>query len=233
MDGEYRIAVENQYKFELRQLLWLPNLLSLSRLLIAPVIGYLLWRGDDTATIICLALLVLAGITDFLDGWLARRLNKISPLGIMLDPLADKFLAIILIVELVLFREFPLWLAILIVGRDLLIVILGLIIMRDRKITLPSNITGKYYFAATVVLIGSYIINFNFGQVFMTVIVLALFLLSGVFYAGRFIALRKRRQLMDFHDRATFKAIRIGLTVAVSMIYLIKLYVDIIRSGLH
>lgn len=225
--------MKNEFKIEPGQLLWAPNLLSLSRLLIAPIIGYFLWRGDYTSTILCLALLAVAGVTDFLDGWLARKFNKISALGIALDPLADKILAVILIVELIFFRNFPVWLAALIIGRDLLIIILGLIVMRDNKITLPSNITGKYYFVAILVLITSYILNFDFGRLLMTAIVLALFALSVTFYAGRFIAIRKRSQMPDFRDRTTFKLIRIVLTALVLIIYAVKLYIDIIRPGLN
>ncbi len=225
--------MQNETNYDLRHLVWAPNLLSLSRLVLAPIVGYFLWRGDGSSTLICLALLTLAGITDFLDGWLARQLNKVSPLGITLDPLADKCLAVILIIELIFFRAFPWWLAALIIGRDLLIVILGLIIMRDRRVSLPSNITGKYYFASIMVLIASYIMNFDFGQMLMTAIVLALFALSAVFYAGRFAALKRHRRQAAFKDRAVFKAIRAVVTIAISVIYLSKLYVDIIGPGLN
>jgi CDP-diacylglycerol--glycerol-3-phosphate 3-phosphatidyltransferase len=225
--------LEKESKFELGQLLWAPNLLSLSRLIIAPIIGFFLWRGDQTSTLICLVLLTLAGITDFLDGWLARKLGKVSPLGIALDPLADKVLAVILIVELIFFRDFPVWLALLIIGRDFLIVIFGLIIMRDNKITLPSNITGKYYFAAIVVLIASYIMNFDFGCLLMKTIVLTLFLLSGIFYGERFVAIRNHRDRAGFIDRAAFRLFRTAVTLIVSVVYLVKLYVDIIGPGLN
>jgi len=225
--------LQNENRYDLKHLVWAPNLLSLSRLILAPIMGYFLWRGDTTSTFICLILLTLAGITDFLDGWLARKLNKVSPLGIALDPLADKCLAVILILELIFFRAFPWWLAALIIGRDILIVILGLIIMRDRQVSLPSNITGKYYFASIMVLIASYIMNFEFGQMLLTAIVLALFALSAVFYAGRFATLKSRRERAAFKDRAAYKAIRTVMTIVISVIYLAKLYVDIIGPGLN
>ncbi len=78
----------------------LPNLLTILRILAIPVIVWLLLSGSELARYWAFALYVLAAVTDFLDGWLARRSNDISPLGRMLDPIADKLLIAALIVAL-------------------------------------------------------------------------------------------------------------------------------------
>jgi phosphatidylglycerophosphate synthase len=175
----------------------------------------------------------LAGITDFLDGFLARKLNKISPLGIALDPLVDKIMAVILIIELIYFRNFPIWLAAAIIGRDVLFVIIGSIVMKGKNITLPSIITGKYYFSAIVVLIASYIMKFEFGISIFIPITIALLVLSTWFYARRFYGIIKNRELKKYDSSINWRTIRVGLTLIISVIYLFKLYVNIIRPGLR
>jgi len=77
-----------------------PNLITYGRILLVPVIVYLLMTGDITLRLIALVLYVLAALSDWLDGYLARRWNQGSPLGQMLDPIADKLLVGALIVTL-------------------------------------------------------------------------------------------------------------------------------------
>ena len=98
----------------------LPNLLTLSRLvLIVPVI-LLLDDGSTAAAWWALGLFLLASITDFFDGWLARRLDCASNLGVFLDPLADKVFANVLLVYLASRHPdwVPLWIVLLLLGRE-------------------------------------------------------------------------------------------------------------------
>jgi CDP-diacylglycerol--glycerol-3-phosphate 3-phosphatidyltransferase len=98
----------------------LPNLLTLSRLfLIVPVI-LLLAHGGTGAAWWALGLFLLASITDFFDGWVARRLDCASNLGLFLDPLADKVFANVLLVYLASRHPdwVPLWIVLLLLGRE-------------------------------------------------------------------------------------------------------------------
>ena len=71
----------------------LPNLMTVLRLIAAPVVAALIWIDDvDTGYAPALALFVLASLSDFLDGWMARRMGIVSKFGAMLDPIADKVL---------------------------------------------------------------------------------------------------------------------------------------------
>ncbi|WP_193182806.1 CDP-diacylglycerol--glycerol-3-phosphate 3-phosphatidyltransferase [Nisaea sediminum] len=70
----------------------LPNLLTLSRILVIPFIVALIWINEPTYRWIALALYAFAGITDYLDGYLARSMNQQSDFGRLLDPIADKLL---------------------------------------------------------------------------------------------------------------------------------------------
>lgn len=93
----------------------MPNALSLSRVAAAPIVCYLLASGSPGPAV---ALLAAAGLTDFLDGYLARRLGHTSVLGSYLDPLGDKVLAASVAVTLASLGAAPWWLATLVAGRD-------------------------------------------------------------------------------------------------------------------
>jgi len=100
---------------------WLPNLLTLSRiLLLLPVMG-LLEGATPTATGFAFALFLVAAITDGLDGWAARRFACESNIGIFLDPLADKIFANLLLLYMACRHPqwIPLWAALLLLAREL------------------------------------------------------------------------------------------------------------------
>lgn len=96
----------------------IPNILSFFRLiLIAPFI-MTLYNGSYA---IAFYILLTAGITDGFDGWLARQYNWQTPLGHMIDPLADKLLVATSFISLALLQQLPWWLVILVFARDLTI----------------------------------------------------------------------------------------------------------------
>ena len=94
----------------------IPNLLTLARIAAVPVLILFLYEGLYGAA---LAVFVLAGITDGLDGWIAKRFKCVTRLGSILDPLADKILIVSTYVMLVLAGDLPFWLILLIGFRDL------------------------------------------------------------------------------------------------------------------
>lgn len=95
------------------------NLITFVRFLMVPTVVYALMEGH---TVLALAAFVIAGISDGVDGFVARQFNQRSELGAYLDPLADKLLLVCVFVVLGLMTELPLWLVVLAVSRDLLIV---------------------------------------------------------------------------------------------------------------
>jgi cardiolipin synthase len=98
----------------------LPNALTVLRLLLAPVIAWLLWRRHDA---LALPLFLFAALSDFFDGMLARRWQQRSRFGAVVDPLADKATGVLVVVVLTLQGSLPLWFAAAVVVRD--VVILG------------------------------------------------------------------------------------------------------------
>ncbi len=99
-------------------LLNLPNAISFARLCAVPAAIYLVLDADWTAAF---AIFAAAGISDAVDGWLARRQGG-TALGAALDPLADKTLMVGMYITLAATRQLPIWLAILVVFRDVMIV---------------------------------------------------------------------------------------------------------------
>lgn len=97
----------------------LPNCITLARVLSVPVVFWLILSGRFQSAFFLFA---LAGISDAVDGWLAKRFNMQTELGAYLDPLADKLLVVCIFVSMGWLGELPLWLVIAVVSRDLLII---------------------------------------------------------------------------------------------------------------
>src|SRR5437763_15648056 len=102
-------------------LLAVPNLLSFSRILVAPVIYALVVSGGRRGFLIAALLFVAASVTDTLDGEIARRRHLVSPLGIYLDTTSDKVLVAVLLVALAVAGLAPGWMAAVIIARDFLV----------------------------------------------------------------------------------------------------------------
>ncbi|KAF9446896.1 hypothetical protein P691DRAFT_672594 [Macrolepiota fuliginosa MF-IS2] len=117
----------------------IPNVLTVSRILACPVLGWSVLEGNyHLAT----GLLVYAGLTDLVDGFLARRFKMSSVLGTILDPAADKILMTTLTVTLAMQNLLPPPLAVIIIGRD---VLLSLSAFYIRYTSLPHPKTFKRY----------------------------------------------------------------------------------------
>lgn len=96
-----------------------PNIISLARLLSTPVIVWLIMTGNWKTAFF---LFCSAGISDAVDGFIAKRFNSVTRLGAYLDALADKILLVAIYITLGAAGEIPLWLVILVVSRDFLII---------------------------------------------------------------------------------------------------------------
>ncbi|MDE2133624.1 MAG: CDP-alcohol phosphatidyltransferase family protein [Alphaproteobacteria bacterium] len=118
-----------------------PNILSALRLVAAPIAAYLILRDLDVAA---LCVFVLAGLSDALDGFLAKRYALTSRFGAWLDPAADKFLMLASFVTLTMEGAVPLWLTVLVIGRDVAIVLgVGAARLLDAPLRLSPLIVGK------------------------------------------------------------------------------------------
>lgn len=109
----------------------LPNLLTMLRVVLIPLALWLIADGSQRACFWAGAVYTVSAITDFLDGWLARRMGLISVLGKFLDPLADKLLVISSLVVMVAMGRVPGWALIIIVARELSVTSLRVIAMSE------------------------------------------------------------------------------------------------------
>jgi len=144
----------------LRHVLNLPNLLTLLRFPLAPWVAVSILRGSYRQALVLLA---VAGITDGLDGYAARRLGAASRLGAWLDPVADKALLVTVYISLGVAGLIPSWLVWMVVGRDVLILSFAGVTLLARKTsrfepsvwgklsTLVQIVTGVAVIAARVV----------------------------------------------------------------------------------
>ena len=161
----------------------IPNLLSLSRLLLLPVF---LWSMVTPGQLWLLASLVTyAVISDVLDGYLARRLNQASEWGRLLDPLADKVAVAVALVYCYIDRGLPLWILILILGRDILIMVFA-----PRCSTQPgelpgSILSGRLAALSFALLAGAYLLNWEPGKLPMLAVSTVLLFYSSLQYAKR------------------------------------------------
>jgi cardiolipin synthase len=149
MAGTDRIQVSSR-------ILTIPNILSLCRLIMVPVFLVFIIVGADFAALIVLA---VSGITDYLDGTIARKFQVVTRLGQLLDPAADRLFIIAALVGLCVREIIPLWLVIIIISRDFMLIILGIILANHGYGPLPVHHLGKMgtfslLFALPILMIG-------------------------------------------------------------------------------
>ncbi|RNE59474.1 CDP-alcohol phosphatidyltransferase family protein [Cryobacterium tepidiphilum] len=121
-------------------MLTVPNVLSVFRLLLIPVFLVLLVQGHDAAALLVIA---VASVTDFLDGFLARRLGQITRLGQVLDPAADRLYLFAALLGLAWREVVPWWFVIIVVARDVFMLALGILLTSEGSGPLPVRRIGK------------------------------------------------------------------------------------------
>ncbi len=126
-------------------ILTLPNVISLLRLASVPIFVWLFVSGREDPAVI---LYGVGASTDWLDGYIARRTGAVSELGKLLDPLADRIFIVALAVALVARGTLPLWIAVVIVARDLIVLSAFPLLDRRHLARIPVNFIGKCATAA-------------------------------------------------------------------------------------
>lgn len=123
-------------------LLNVPNLITAVRILLIPVFVILFMTPSSTRSLWAAMIFVLASATDLLDGYVARKMEQITRLGKLLDPIADKLLVISAVILLVGLHRVPAILAILLIGREMAITGLR-VIASDQGLVIPVERLGK------------------------------------------------------------------------------------------
>jgi len=168
------------------------NLLSILRaLLVIPFVAVML-SGLASARLWGCVIILLAALTDKLDGMLARRFNEITEWGKILDPLADKIGVAAVALVLLWLGEIPLWFVLALLGRDLLIFAGGVFVKARYGVVPASNLMGKWTIVAVSITLFAGVLHLPSPWLDLLVAASALMLLlSLVSYAGRFVELIK------------------------------------------
>jgi cardiolipin synthase len=165
---------------------FLPNILSALRLALAPLIFSFLWVGQYGSALV---LFVIAGFTDGLDGYLARRWHAESRVGAILDPLADKVLLSGTYLTLALAGGLPAWIAWIVLGRDALILVFaaGALAFTKAKTkpSFPPSVWGKISTAVQMAFILAVLLDVRAAAQVLLWAVAALTVWSGIDYARR------------------------------------------------
>lgn len=121
-----------------------PNILSLLRICMVPVYVIVYFSGLEHARLLAAGVYALATFTDILDGHIARKHNLITNLGKVLDPLGDKMLTVAVLACLAIEGVIPGWIVFIVVGKEAMMGLGGLVIHRHAKVEIPpSNYVGK------------------------------------------------------------------------------------------
>jgi CDP-diacylglycerol--glycerol-3-phosphate 3-phosphatidyltransferase len=177
----------------------LPNALTVGRIFLIPLLVVVLLTKFEGRLIFGIrkelvgaAIFGLASLTDFLDGYLARRRKQITTLGQLMDPLADKLLITAALVSLVQMDLAPAWMAAVILGRELFVTVLRSI-AHGRGVVIAASPLGKIKMVAEVVAILALILGQDHLQQFYVIGTVALWVamltatVSGVDYYRRFV----------------------------------------------
>ena len=132
--------------------LTVPNLLTLLRILLIPVLVAALLSGIESGDLLAAIIFVIASVTDALDGWIARRNKEVTTFGKLMDPLADKLLVTSALVSLVSLDRLQAWVAMVIIAREFAVTGLRQLAMEHGEV-IHASAWGKIKTAAQIAMV--------------------------------------------------------------------------------
>ncbi len=135
----------------------IPNILTMIRFMLIPVFVYSFFSASENNYIIAAIIFVIAGLTDILDGYIARKYNLVTNWGKLLDPLADKAMQLTVVFCLAYERLLPSWVVLIVLAKELLMVVGGFWLYK-KQIIISANWYGKvatvlFYLAILTIII--------------------------------------------------------------------------------
>lgn len=143
----------------------LPNILTMARIAAIPVLCALLLSPDRENCFWAAALFALASVTDWLDGYLARRMGIVTVFGKFLDPIADKLIVMAALIMILPFDRVPAWMVLVILGREMIITGLRGIASTE-GIVIPASNLGKYKTIFQLVAIIGLLLHYDYHWFF-------------------------------------------------------------------
>lgn len=120
----------------------IPNILTVFRILLVPTFVILFFSGMQDSLLYSMMIFFIAGFTDILDGYIARKNDLITKFGTLMDPLADKLMLLTVLTCLVIRNYIPMWVLGIIAAKDIFMIFSGFILYTNDTI-IPSNLFGK------------------------------------------------------------------------------------------
>jgi CDP-diacylglycerol--glycerol-3-phosphate 3-phosphatidyltransferase len=182
----------------------LPNLLSFFRIGIIPVLVYLLTFTDRVSAVLAAALFLIASVTDYFDGYFARRNRSVSDLGKILDPLADKLMVLSVLIMLAAMDRpgepsVPAWLVVVIIARESAVTVIRGIALSE-GIVIQAETLGKYKFILQAFAVVGLLIHYRYwgvdfyvAGIYFLVLSAVIAVWSGISYQVQFFRLRQGR----------------------------------------
>ncbi len=147
------------------QIMNLPNILTMMRIATIPLLAVLLMSPSRSAGFWAAALFAIASITDWLDGYLARRMGIVTVFGKFLDPIADKLIVMAVLIMILPFDRVPAWMVLVILGRE--IIITGLRgIASTEGIVIQASDLGKFKTIFQLVALIGLTLHYNYSWFF-------------------------------------------------------------------
>ena len=169
----------------------IPNILSIFRLILIPVFCAAFFSNTKYSFIIAIVIFLTAGITDILDGYIARKYNLKTELGAILDPLADKLMILTVLFCLYYDAIIPLWIFVLILVKEGLMICAAAFMVKKEKQVIHSDYSGKAATLLFYISISMMVFNKAIGRdIIYVAVVAALYAL--VNYFTQFLKYRKK-----------------------------------------
>jgi cardiolipin synthase (CMP-forming) len=172
----------------------IPNALTIVRFLLIPGFVYYFFSPMEYGVRIAIVIFVVAGLTDVLDGFIARKYNLITRLGIVLDPLADKLMLITVLISITLKNQIPFWIIVVVAIKETLLILGAIMLFNDHDIVVPANRFGKISTMAFYIAILAVAFDLPYSQVLIDGFVL-LTIVALVVYVNNYMSIRHQHKM--------------------------------------
>lgn len=172
----------------------IPNALTIIRFLLIPGFVYYFFSPMEYGVRIAIVIFVVAGLTDILDGFIARKYNIVTRLGIVLDPLADKLMLITVLISAALKNQISFWIIVIVAIKETLLILGAITLFNDHDIVVPANRFGKISTIAFYIAILAMAFELPYSQVLLDGFVL-LTIVALVVYINNYIDIRHQHKM--------------------------------------
>ncbi|MGE5631685.1 MAG: CDP-alcohol phosphatidyltransferase family protein [Caulobacteraceae bacterium] len=172
----------------------IPNVLTIIRFLLIPAFVYYFFSPMKNGVKISIIIFVAAGLTDILDGFIARRFNLITRLGIVLDPLADKLMLLTVLISITLKNQIPVWVIVIVAAKETLMILGALTLFNDHDIVVPANRFGKLSTIVFYVAVLAITFELPYSEIFLDAFIVVT-IAALVVYFNNYISIKKQHKV--------------------------------------